>query len=96
MHTSRHFKCKGQYFLPSLLPQKARGAGEPTAFWKTGGAWHHHHRRGADLDGRYVFFGGEIAAKRFWDDGKVILVVGMAVGLSITFYAMIKYNKGIF
>lgn len=28
--------------------------------------------------------------------GTVILIVGIVVGLFITFYAMIKYNKGIF
>ena len=28
--------------------------------------------------------------------GTVILIVGLAVGLGISFYAMIKYNKGIF
>ena len=28
--------------------------------------------------------------------GIVILIVGLVVGLGISFYAMIKYNKGIF
>lgn len=28
--------------------------------------------------------------------GSVILIVGVAVGAAISFYAMIKYNKGIF
>lgn len=28
--------------------------------------------------------------------GTVTLIVGLAVGLGISFYAMIKYNKGIF
>lgn len=28
--------------------------------------------------------------------GTVILIVGLVVGLGISFYAMIKYNKGIF
>ncbi|MBR6502675.1 MAG: hypothetical protein IKT42_04470 [Clostridia bacterium] len=28
--------------------------------------------------------------------GTVFLIIGLVVGISITFYAMIKYNKGIF
>ena len=28
--------------------------------------------------------------------GTVVLIVGLVVGMVITFYAMIKYNKGIF
>ena len=28
--------------------------------------------------------------------GTVVLIIGLVVGISITFYAMIKYNKGIF
>jgi hypothetical protein len=28
--------------------------------------------------------------------GTVLLVVGLVVGLGLSFYAMIKYNKGIF
>ena len=28
--------------------------------------------------------------------GTITLIVGMAIGLGISFYAMIKYNKGIF
>ncbi|MBR6509250.1 MAG: hypothetical protein IKT38_01425 [Clostridia bacterium] len=28
--------------------------------------------------------------------GTVILIIGLVVGLAISFYAMIKYNKGIF
>ena len=28
--------------------------------------------------------------------GTVIMVIGLIVGLALTFYAMIKYNKGIF
>lgn len=28
--------------------------------------------------------------------GSAVLIVGLAVGLGISFYAMIKYNKGIF
>ena len=28
--------------------------------------------------------------------GTAVLIVGLVVGISITFYAMIKYNKGIF
>ena len=30
------------------------------------------------------------------DIGMVILILGLVVGLGISFYAMIKYNKGIF
>ena len=28
--------------------------------------------------------------------GKVLLIVGLLIGLGLSFYAMIKYNKGIF
>ena len=38
------------------------------------------------------FTGNEI----FLIVGNILLVVGFIVGISISFYAMIKYNKGIF
>ena len=28
--------------------------------------------------------------------GAIVMIIGMAIGMGISFYAMIKYNKGIF
>lgn len=49
-----------------------------------------------------VIFGGLSAAAMYTQkdvlllSGTVILIVSLVVGLALSFYAMIKYNKGIF
>ncbi len=48
------------------------------------------------LMGAMYFLAEKLQQSVFGVIGTVGLMVGMAVGLAITFYAMIKYNKGIF
>lgn len=44
-----------------------------------------------------LFWISEVTATKLWlIIGCVITVVGIVVGLVLSFYAMIKYNKGIF
>ena len=44
-----------------------------------------------------LFWISEVTAMELWlIIGCVITVVGIVVGLGLSFYAMIKYNKGIF
>ena len=49
-----------------------------------------------------IIMGGLMLATRITEDsayalaGTIISIVGMAIGFVITFYAMFKYNKGIF
>ncbi len=49
-----------------------------------------------------IFFGGlTVLSEKLGNDiftiiGSVILITGLAIGLGIGIYAMIKYNKGIF
>ena len=44
-----------------------------------------------------LFWSSEVTATELWlIIGCVITVVGIVVGLVLSFYAMIKYNKGIF
>lgn len=48
-----------------------------------------------------IFSGFSAAAVYLQNDalavvGTVLLIAGLAVGLGVSFYAMIKYNKGIF
>ena len=46
------------------------------------------------LVGLYLAFAGESSAQKFL--GVALLIVGIIVGLIMSFKAMIKYNKGIF
>ena len=44
-----------------------------------------------------LFFVSDISQQNLYlTIGNVILIVGLVTGLGLTFYAMLKYNKGIF
>ena len=44
-----------------------------------------------------LFFVSDISQQNLYlTIGNVILIVGLVTGLGLTFYAMVKYNKGIF
>ncbi len=46
--------------------------------------------------GGFTFLANTLTNNIFIIIGSVILVIGLIVGLGLSFYAMIKYNKGIF
>ena len=46
--------------------------------------------------GGFTFLANTLTNNIFIIIGNVILVIGLIVGLGLSFYAMIKYNKGIF
>ncbi len=46
--------------------------------------------------GGFTFLAGTLTDNMFRIIGSVVLGVGLIVGLGLNFYAMIKYNKGIF
>ncbi len=46
--------------------------------------------------GGLTFLANTLANNIFIICGTVILIIGLIVGLGLSFYAMIKYNKGIF
>ena len=46
--------------------------------------------------GGFTFLANTLTNNIFIIIGSVILVIGLIVGLGFSFYAMIKYNKGIF
>ncbi len=46
--------------------------------------------------GGFTFLANTLTNNIFIIIGSVILIIGLIVGLCLSFYAMIKYNKGIF
>ena len=48
------------------------------------------------LMGGLSFAATALQAKTYATIGNVVLIVGLVAGIGVSFYAMIKYNKGIF
>ncbi len=48
------------------------------------------------LTGGLYFAASCLQENVYYIIGTVVLVIGLAAGLGVSFYAMIKYNKGIF
>lgn len=51
---------------------------------------------GAMINGVLSFLSQTMEMKPLAEVGQIVMIVGIVVGLGISFYGMFKYNKGIF
>ena len=51
---------------------------------------------GAMVNGVLSFLAQAMEKQSLADMGQIIMIVGIVIGLGISFFGMIKYNKGIF